>query len=172
LLLKTGAVLPYLRIACSDDIHNVAVEQRGDRVGLFDLSSSSDSEKVEQLENAVSMRSEANYAEARMYEGLRWGAHVERCLSPEENDPLTQAGLWQDDEEEEIPMQVVTIVLNGREYSGEYEVRGDVITVFWGHEKKSTQLGGHKENPHTLARVLLRELAEAERRLNNVSGPR
>jgi hypothetical protein len=164
LLLKTGAVLPHLRIACSDDIHNVAVEQRGDSVALFDLSSSSDSEKVQRLERAVSMRSNADYAEARMYSGLSWDAHVERLLSPEENDPLTQAGLWSDEEEQEIQMQVVTTILNGREYSGAYEVRGEIITVFLGHAKKSTQLGGHKNNPDTLAAILLRELAEAEER--------
>ena len=55
-LLKTGAVLPQLIIACSDDIHNVAVGQRGDSVALFDLSSSSDSEKVQRLATVVSMR--------------------------------------------------------------------------------------------------------------------
>ncbi len=164
LLLKRGAVLPHLRIACSDDIHNVAVEQRGDSVALFDLSSSSDSEKVERLESAVSMRFNAAYAEARMYSSLSWDAHVEALLSPEENDPLTQAGLWPDEEEQEIQMQVVTTVLNEREYSGEYEVRGEVITVFLGHGKKSTQLGGHKKSPATLAGILLRELAEAEER--------
>lgn len=163
-LLKTNAALPHLRIACSDDIHNVAVEQRGDSVALFDLSSSSDCEKVERLERAVSMRSNAAYAEARMYGSLSWDAHVETLLSPEENDPVTQAGLWSDEEEQEIQMQVVTTILNGREYSGEYEVRGEVITVFLGHAKKSTQLGGHRKQPDTLARILLRELAKAEER--------
>jgi hypothetical protein len=162
LLLKTDAVLPGLRIACSDDIHNVAVEQRRKSVALFDLSIGSDSEKLQQLERAVSVRSDAVYAEARMYSGLSWDAHVEALLSPEENDAVTQAGLWLDEEEQEIQMQIVTTILNGREYSGEYEVRGEVVTVFLGHAKKSTQLGGHRKQPDTLARILLRDLAEAE----------
>jgi hypothetical protein len=164
LLLKTDAVLPHLRIVCSDDIHNVAVEQRGDSVALFELWSRSDSEKLQQIERAVSMRSNAPYAEARMYSGLSWDAHAMALLSPEENDPLTQGGLWTDDEEQEIQMQVVKTVLNGREYSGEYEVRGKIITVFLGPAKKSTQLGGHRKAPYTLARILLRELAETEQR--------
>ena len=62
----------------------------------------------------------------------------------------------------EIEMRAVTTISNGRQYLGEYEVRGGVITVFLGATRKSTQLGGHKNNPDTLACILLRELAEAE----------
>src|SRR5205807_6279958 len=110
LLLKIDDVLPLIRVICSDDIQNVADNKRGHEVLLEDCFSASLTEKMRMLADAVSKRSNARYAEARIYEVLR-KAHVDHSLSPEENDPITQAGMWSGEEEEEIPMRSLTIEL-------------------------------------------------------------
>jgi len=58
-------------------------------------------------------------------------------------------------------MQSLSVELKGQHYSGEYEIHGNLITVFHGSAKKSTQLGGHSGRPERLARILLLELVNA-----------
>ena len=93
-LLKSDAVLPLITIVCSDDIQNVAVYRRGHEVLLEDLSGESPLYKAKMLGDAVTKKSNASYAEARIFDSLKRKAHVDRLLSREENDPFSQLGLW------------------------------------------------------------------------------
>jgi hypothetical protein len=96
-LLNSDAVLPLIQIGCSDDIQNVAEGKRGSGVLLKDLSNVSTPGKIGALEAAVAKRSNAKYAEARIHVGLK-REHVAPGWRSEEDDPISQAGLWPDKE--------------------------------------------------------------------------
>jgi len=54
----------------------------------------------------------------------------------------------------------VTIEVDGRKFTGQYALRGRILTVMVvGYGQKSTQLGGLTEEG--LARILLRELVNS-----------
>ena len=58
--------------------------------------------------------------------------------------------------EERGPENEVQIEHNGKTYRGRYYVSGNVVTVTWSLESRSTQIGGSA--PAALARMLLKEL--------------
>lgn len=51
----------------------------------------------------------------------------------------------------------VTVEVNGQKISGQYTLRGNIVTVMSSNGQKSTQLGGMTSEG--LAKILLRELA-------------
>lgn len=55
----------------------------------------------------------------------------------------------------------VTMTVEGKTYSGTYEVAGGVVTVRTAYGSRSTQIGGSP--PDVVAGWLLRELVEAEK---------
>ena len=54
--------------------------------------------------------------------------------------------------------QTVTVTIGGKDYTGTYEINGGSVTVFYADDHKTTQLGGLRNHPDTLARNLLSEL--------------
>jgi hypothetical protein len=91
-LLNIDAVLRLLKLICSDDIQNVADNNRGKEVLLKDLSELPDQEKIRVLQEAVAKRSNAAYAEARIYEALK-REHTKPGWSNREKDPFSKLGL-------------------------------------------------------------------------------
>ncbi|HWI05560.1 MAG TPA: hypothetical protein VNT52_17270 [Acidimicrobiales bacterium] len=55
----------------------------------------------------------------------------------------------------------ITVEIDGQTFSGSYEVARGIITVSTAYGRKSTQVGSTP--PDTLARILLRELVQAEK---------
>jgi hypothetical protein len=59
--------------------------------------------------------------------------------------------------------KIVTFELGDRKYTGEYEVAGDMLYVYFDQMRKADRLGGLKHCPETLARHLLLDLAHRKR---------
>lgn len=52
----------------------------------------------------------------------------------------------------------VSTEVDGRKYTARFHTDEDMVHVSYGGRRKSTQLGGHAQNPKLLAEILLREL--------------
>jgi hypothetical protein len=60
--------------------------------------------------------------------------------------------------------QEIEVEVDGKTYSGTDAVDDGSMTVYYGADSKTTQLGGSAGAPHGLARLLLRELVAEARR--------
>ena len=59
-------------------------------------------------------------------------------------------------------MPSVEIEIDGKTYTGRYEIQGKMIEVSYGWRTKKTQLGGSAGNPTGLARIMIGELVREE----------
>ena len=66
-------------------------------------------------------------------------------------------------------MRPISVEVDGKTYSGDFEVRGRVVTVTTSYGTKSTQVGGSP--PDVVAKTLLRELVRQHSSQTGGSGP-
>ena len=55
-------------------------------------------------------------------------------------------------------MPKVDVEIDGKTYTGSYEIQGTIIEVSYGWKTKKTQLGGSAGHPEALARIMIGEL--------------
>ncbi len=63
---------------------------------------------------------------------------------------------------EERAMPRIEVEIDGKTYTGSYEIRGEMIEVSHGGRTKKTQLGGYVRHPELLARSMIRVLVQEE----------
>ena len=59
-------------------------------------------------------------------------------------------------------MPSVEVEIDGKTYTGSYEIQGEMIEVSYGWKTKKTQLGDSAHYPETLVRIIIRELVQEE----------
>ncbi len=59
-------------------------------------------------------------------------------------------------------MPRIEIEIDGKTYTGSYEIQGEIIEVSHGGRTKKTQLGGYAHYPELLARSMIRLLVQEE----------
>ena len=52
----------------------------------------------------------------------------------------------------------IIVTYNGKDYSGSYQMNGDIITVNYAGYSKTTQLGGSAGYPESLAKIMMAEI--------------
>ncbi len=60
-------------------------------------------------------------------------------------------------------MPRIEVEIDGKTYSGSFEIQGKMIEVSYGLRTQKTQLGGYAGYPELLARSMIRELVQEER---------
>ncbi len=59
-------------------------------------------------------------------------------------------------------MPSIEVEIDGKTYTGSYEIQGEMIEVSYGGRTKKTQLGGYAGYPELLVGSMIRELVQEE----------
>ena len=60
-------------------------------------------------------------------------------------------------------MPRIEVEIDGKTYTGSYEIQGEMIEVSYGGRTKKTGLGGSASHPEPLARLMIGELVLEEK---------